>query len=147
MCRQKFEDFRTEWLKGAEAKLLATPAWQALAWLWLPMLLMILVKHPLPPDDLLRHMTAYLHGYNYGEQFIYASLPNFDPWFLFDVSAGFCHITFGQEYAAAIIQIVLISLYIVGVSWLMRGSAKEITVFVVSVAICLTFSRIMLARP
>jgi len=116
-------------------------------WFHIFMVIMLVVLFPkLPPDDLLRHLSAYRYDYDYGKMFLYSYVPSFDFYYLFDVVAGLLHRLIG-DYAYVPFQVLAVILYGLATVLLLEKTKNNLKTLVVAFVLCLLVDRILLGRP
>ncbi|GAB6075140.1 class I SAM-dependent methyltransferase [Desulfurobacterium crinifex] len=116
-------------------------------WFHIFIVAMLVVLFPkLPPDDLLRHLSAYRYDYNYSKMFLYSYVPSFDFYYPFDVVAGLLHRLIG-DYAYIPFQVLAVLLYGLAAVLLLEKTRNNLKTLVVAFVLYLLADRVLLGRP
>lgn len=108
--------------------------------------LLILIKPVEPPDDLLRHLISYLHGYDYRGMYAYSLYPSFNMYIGFDFLVGHVHQIVGH-YAFVIVQIANLLLFSAAFLYLLRGTEPNLRLMLLLVALYVIYERMLMGRP
>jgi len=116
-------------------------------WFYIFIVAMLVVLFPkLPPDDLLRHLSAYRYDYDYSKMFLYSYVPSFDFYYPFDVVAGLLHRLIG-DYAYIPFQVLAVLLYGLATVLLLEKTRNNLKTLVVAFVLYLLADRVLLGRP
>lgn len=116
-------------------------------WFHIFMVAALVVLFPkLPPDDLLRHLSAYRYDYDYSRMFLYSYVPSFDFYYPFDVVAGLLHRLIG-DFAYIPFQVLAVILYGLATVLLLEETRNNLKTLVVAFVLYLLADRILLGRP
>ncbi|HDH91651.1 MAG TPA: hypothetical protein ENF38_01730 [Candidatus Aenigmarchaeota archaeon] len=107
----------------------------------------IFTKPSMPVDDLLRHLKAHLYNYNYSKLFIYSSFFTYNPYYLFDIVAGFFNRALPEGMDYRVIQVIAIFLNGAGVILLTKGMDKNWQCIALCLYLFCIKERLILARP
>lgn len=99
-----------------------------------------------PADDLLRNLLAYQVGYDYSKMFAFSHFPQYDLYYLFDVSVGILHQAIGY-YAFIPVQLACIGIFSFGYLWMLRGVNNNLRFASLIVVLQLVLPRLLLGRP
>jgi hypothetical protein len=108
---------------------------------------------PFSPDDLMMHVVAYKFSYDYHALFVHSSpLPNYNPWFGFQIVAGKFHQLLGDEYSVRAIQCMAVVLFYLSFFLALNKVLKERKDkwlwFTIIFMLCAPlFTRVFNARP
>ena len=108
--------------------------------------LVLVIKPVEPADDLLRHLIAYLHQFDYRQMYIYSSFPSFDMYIGFDMIVGCLHQVIGQ-YAYVVVQAVGVLIFSGAFLYLLRGVNSDLRLSLLLVALASILPRLLLGRP
>ena len=118
-------------------------------WFYLVLVLILVIFMPkLPPDDLLRHLSAYRYGFDYRKMFLYSYCPSFDFYLPFDYVAGMVHRLLGNQYAFIPFQVLDVVLFGTGIILLTRDKApKSLQTLILAFSFYALADRLLLGRP
>ncbi len=107
---------------------------------------LIVLLPKLPPDDLLRHLSAYRYDYDYRKMFLYSYAPSFDFYLFFDHLAAAVRKLLG-DYAFVPFQVLAVVLYGVSVNLILRELPKTVRALLVAAVLFVLYDRMLVARP
>ncbi|MHB1666106.1 hypothetical protein [Thiomonas sp.] len=124
-----FLAYRGEVLTPAMAVYMAPFREDRLLWWGLPAALiafLFLARHPFPPDDLLRDMTAWAYHYDYRRTFWGSPrIPHYDQYLGFDLLAGWVYRHLPTLYAPLVFQFTSLALYLGLLSGILARKLKD----------------------